>query len=234
MPKSPALQRPTVNNERLEAHATAIRDVIHELQKRTLDDIVVVGRHLIAAKALAGPGHWLEWLGQNVGLSDRTAQRFMAVARQGRSANLSDLNMPISAMYQITARSVPEPAREAIVEKAKTAKVTHREVVETVRATKSSLEKPRPVAVQPAKTEPPTAQIQHTEPADAPFNWLLFVSRAETNSRFFERNQEEWQAAILQSSQMPPELRGRLLDCLATLVDQADTMIATFEVPTTH
>ena len=93
----------------------------------------------------------------------------MQVARQGKSAKLADLNMPISAMYQITARSVPEPTRKAITKKAATTKVTHREVVETVRAAKP-VTKPRLVST----AEPPTYQIQHTEPVDAPFDWSTF------------------------------------------------------------
>ena len=56
-PPSNVRPRPTENARRLAEHAEAIRDTIRELQKRTLDDIVVIGRHLIAAKELAGPGH---------------------------------------------------------------------------------------------------------------------------------------------------------------------------------
>ena len=228
MPKSMTLQRDTENVRVLEEHAEAIR----ELRRKTIDNVIKIGKRLILAKDFAGPGNWLAWLKDEFGWSDQTARNFINVAR--RSTNFLNMKLPVSSLYLLAAPSTPPTVRKAVVKKARTTKVTHREVVEIVRAAKSSLEKPRSVAVQSARAEPPPRQIQHTEPTDAPFNWPLFVARAEASSNFFERHQDEWREAIRRKSQMPSELRDRLLDCLASLVDQADTMIATFEVPTTH
>ena len=63
----------------------------------------------------------------------------------------------------------------------------------------------------------------------------LFVSRAESNAHvLIKRWEEEWRGAIERNSQMPAELRVRLLDCLKSHADDVNDMIATFEVPTTH
>lgn len=152
MPKSPTPQRLIPNAERLAEHAEAIAEAISMLEKKTIDSFIEIGAHLIAAKDLAGHGHWLVWLDQNFGWSDRTAQRLMQVARQGKSASLSDLNMPISSLYQITARSVPETVRDTVIAQAKTAKMTGRKVVETIAAARP--EPPPQAAGQPARAEP--------------------------------------------------------------------------------
>ena len=152
----------------------------------------------------------------------------MQVARQGQSANLADLNVPISSLYQLTAPSTPEAARKTVAKKAKVAKVTHREIVETVAAAKPVTQKPR---TQPVRMEPPTYQLEHAErdPEELP-NFLLFVSRVEARaSSLFEREPDEWQAATKHKADMPTELRDRLTDCLKALVDRAIVLIAEFE-----
>jgi hypothetical protein len=175
--------------------------------------------------------------------SERTARRYMQVAR---SAKLADLNVPISSLYQLTAPSTPPTVRDAVVKKAKTTKVTHQEVTQAVTAAKPVSEKPRTVVVQHTRTtsEPRKAVVQQRKvepvsepkPDEAPPNFLLFTSRVEAHCSFlFEREPEEWRAAIRHKADMPAELRDRVASALKAVVDQAIAMIAEFEeTRTTH
>jgi hypothetical protein len=56
------------------------------------------------AKRRVGHGKFLCWLGAEFGWSDKTAERFMSVdALAGKIDNLSDLELPISALYLLAA-----------------------------------------------------------------------------------------------------------------------------------
>jgi hypothetical protein len=55
---------------------------------------IEAGNLLIEAKATIGHGHWLPWLKQHVGVSERTAQGYMRIARLGlKSATVADLGL---------------------------------------------------------------------------------------------------------------------------------------------
>ena len=57
------------------------------------------GQHLIAAKALAGYGHWLPWLKQELGwASESSALRFMHIAELAKSFRLTDLDIDYSSL----------------------------------------------------------------------------------------------------------------------------------------
>lgn len=52
------------------------------LKQRTGEDILEIGKRLIEAKAQLGHGDWETWLAEKVEFTDRTAQRFMKLARE--------------------------------------------------------------------------------------------------------------------------------------------------------
>ena len=55
---------------------------------------IAAGRLLIEAKALIGHGRWSRWLKENVGFSERTAQRYMQLVNSGvKTATLADLGI---------------------------------------------------------------------------------------------------------------------------------------------
>lgn len=55
---------------------------------------IEAGHLLLEAKLAVGHGNWLPWLKQNVGLSERTAQGYMRLARLGmKSATVADLGL---------------------------------------------------------------------------------------------------------------------------------------------
>src|SRR5262245_45152690 len=114
MPTAPAVQDLTTESADLREHADAIRD----LGKRTVENIIAIGRHLSEAKLIAGHGNWLPWLNREFGWKEDTARRFMQVFELSKSRNLRDLDVPVSALYLLAAPSTPEEAREEVIERA--------------------------------------------------------------------------------------------------------------------
>jgi hypothetical protein len=93
---------------------------IREAAKRTAQGIVQIGQWLSEAKGRLKHGQWLPWLRTEFGWSDRTAQNFLQVHRAFKSANFSDLEIDVSALYLIAAPKTPQPVRAAIIERAQT------------------------------------------------------------------------------------------------------------------
>jgi hypothetical protein len=104
-----------LDNPALAEHASAIR----ALGKQTVENVIEIGDHLTKAKKIAGHGNWLPWLEREFGWDERTAQRFMSVQElASKSDNLSDLNLPLSALYMLAAPSIPPEARDEIIARA--------------------------------------------------------------------------------------------------------------------
>src|SRR6202044_2192582 len=66
--------------------------------KRGVEHVIAAGELLIEAKAQLKHGEWLPWLEEHCGLSDRTARRYMRVARYkdklgGENGHVSDLSL---------------------------------------------------------------------------------------------------------------------------------------------
>jgi hypothetical protein len=93
-------------------------DRIRERIKKTVADIVEVGNDLLAVKEALPHGQFLPWLRAEFGWSERSAQNFMSVAEQFKSAKIADLPIQPSAAYFLAAPSVPDEARLKAVEKA--------------------------------------------------------------------------------------------------------------------
>jgi hypothetical protein len=104
-----------IDNPVLIEHAEAIRN----LGKRVIKDVIEIGRRLAAAKELCGHGNWLPWLDREFGWEETTARRFMSVYElAGKSGNLQDLSLPVSAIYLLAAPSTPDEARDEIIKRA--------------------------------------------------------------------------------------------------------------------
>lgn len=105
-----------------------LTDEIRERVKRTARDIIEIGERLIRVKERLGHGRFLDWLDAEFDWSERTAERLIGVAEAFKSDNLSDLDMAPSAMYALSAPSVPPEVRELAIEKATNGHhVTHTE-----------------------------------------------------------------------------------------------------------
>lgn len=93
-------------------------DRIRERVKKTVEDIIAVGNDLLAVKEALPHGQFLPWLKAEFGWSERSAQNFMSVAEQFKSAKIADLPIQPSAAYLLAAPSIPDEARQKAVEKA--------------------------------------------------------------------------------------------------------------------
>jgi hypothetical protein len=121
-------------------------DTIRRLGKRATADIdsivtttaIEIGRHLTEAKAEVGHGHFGNWIDKEFGWSDRTARNFMYVyALSLKSETVSDLRLPMRALYLLAAPSTPEQARTEILERAEAGEpVTGVEVKEAIKRVK--------------------------------------------------------------------------------------------------
>jgi Protein of unknown function (DUF3102) len=112
MSSNPASRIRTAAQRALAEHANEIR----KLGKRTIEDIIEIGKHLIAAKELAGHGYWLSWLKQELGwASESSALRYMHVAELSESVSLTDLDIDLAALYRLAAPSTPSEVVEHVV-----------------------------------------------------------------------------------------------------------------------
>jgi Protein of unknown function (DUF3102) len=93
-------------------------DRIRERIKKTVEDIIEVGNDLLAVKEALPHGQFLPWLKAEFGWSEWTAQNFMSVTEQFKSAKIADLPIQSSAAYLLAGPSVPDEARQKAVEKA--------------------------------------------------------------------------------------------------------------------
>ena len=69
--------------------------------RKGLEEFRVAGEALIRAKAQLGHGRWLPWVKQHLAFTERTARRYMAVARNwGKSDSVSDLTAPFDVLAE--------------------------------------------------------------------------------------------------------------------------------------
>lgn len=90
-----------------------ITDEILDAKRTGGEAILTIGRCLIEAKDMLPHGEWLPWLNERVELSERTAQKFMKLAREWSNPNtLADLGASKALMLL----ALPEGEREQFVE----------------------------------------------------------------------------------------------------------------------
>lgn len=80
-------------------------------QAAALQHAIAAGEALIDAKRLVPHGGWLPWVAENCDFGERTARRYMLIARN--RSRVSDLNSVRDALAFIAgeAELVPAPAR---------------------------------------------------------------------------------------------------------------------------
>lgn len=95
----------------LAADIKATHKAIKASAEQMAEQAIAAGNLLIEAKAAVRHGEWRSWLDINVGMSERSAQRYMQLARSGmKSATVADLG--IRAAVEALASSHPEPRRD--------------------------------------------------------------------------------------------------------------------------
>ena len=80
------------------ARIRAEHEAVGYAMKRSLGHALAAGKLLIEAKAQVPHGRWLPWLREHCQVPERSAQRYMLLARhapelEAKSANLADLTM---------------------------------------------------------------------------------------------------------------------------------------------
>lgn len=86
---------------------------ILEAKRTGGEAVLTIGRGLMEAKGMLSHGEWLPWLAEQVGFSERQAQRFMRLSREYSNPTLvSDLG----ARKALALLALPEPEREEFVE----------------------------------------------------------------------------------------------------------------------
>lgn len=88
-----------------------LAESIRSNYRKSVEHLLKVGLDLIEAKKLCPDGMWVEWLGQNFGMSIRTAQNLMAVAREFSGREISG-DISNKVLYALAAPSVPESVRD--------------------------------------------------------------------------------------------------------------------------
>jgi len=99
----------------LAEHAEAIR----RRGKQMVSDAIEIGRRLAESKSLLAHGEWLPWLEREFQWSERTAQNFLRIHELSlKSANIADLELPMTGLYLLAAPSTPEAVRDDVLARA--------------------------------------------------------------------------------------------------------------------
>ncbi len=105
---------------------------IHELVKRSAQDIIDIGGMLIDVKDVLEHGQFLNWLACEFDWSDQTARNLMHVhERFGQNQNVFEFAPTV--LYLLAAPSTPDEAVEEVFERAEHGEtITHKKVRETI------------------------------------------------------------------------------------------------------
>lgn len=125
---------------------------IREKVKRTIEDIIEVGKELLAVKEVVGHGNFGAWLRAEFGWTDRTARNFMAVAEQfgPKTETLSEMKIDPTAAYLLAAPSAPDEARQQAIERAEAGEQVTTAVAKEILAEARKKKRPRRQKTLPA------------------------------------------------------------------------------------
>ena len=108
----------------------AVTGEILEAKRTGGEAILTIGRCLMEAKAMLPHGEWLPWLNEQAELSERTAQKFMKLAREWTNPNtLADLGASKALMLL----ALPEGEREQFAEDHNVIDMSARQLSEAIR-----------------------------------------------------------------------------------------------------
>jgi hypothetical protein len=99
--------------------------------KRTAEDIIEIGKDLIAVKEKLPHGKFLPWITSEFEMSHVMATKFMQVAERFNGQILNNLIFSPTTLYELAAPSTPDEVVEQVMEKAENGEtVTAKEVKE--------------------------------------------------------------------------------------------------------
>lgn len=89
---------------------------IRQLHRRSVANIIEIGRRLSECKQLLGHGHWQPWLQREFKWSERTARNYILLYEYfGKTESVADLAIDLSSLYLIAAGSTPPEARTEVI-----------------------------------------------------------------------------------------------------------------------
>lgn len=107
-----------------------ITDEILDAKRAGGEAILTIGRCLIEAKDMLSHGEWLPWLNEQVELSERTAQKFMKLAREWSNPSaLADLG----ATKVLMLLALPKDERDNFVEDNNIVDMTTRQLEQAIK-----------------------------------------------------------------------------------------------------
>ena len=184
----------------------AITNDILEAKRRGGEAILTIGRCLTEAKQSLPHGEWLPWLNERVELSERTAQKFMKLAREWSNPNtLADLGASKALMLL----ALPDSERERFAEDHNVIDMSARQMEQAIRERKEAQE-----AAARAEAEAKTA-----EEARAKMEEDMKLLNARLSGAQEDREQAAQAAARLEAEL--EELKARPVEvAVETVVDQ--------------
>ena len=117
---------------------------IKALISKTGKDIVKIGENLIRAKEIIGHGKFGIWLEKEFAWSERTARRFMNVAKHFKSDTVSDLKVSAKALYLLASPSTPDEVREKIISQGSEEEVSAPDVKQAIEEATEGPERKKP------------------------------------------------------------------------------------------
>ena len=184
----------------------AITNDILEAKRRGGEAILTIGRCLTEAKQSLPHGEWLPWLNERVELSERTAQKFMKLAREWSNPNtLADLGASKALMLL----ALPDSERERLAGDHNVIDRSARQLEQAIRERKEAQE-----AAARAEAEAKTA-----EEARAKMEEDMKLLNARLSGAQEDREQAAQAAARLEAEL--EELKARPVEvAVETVVDQ--------------
>ena len=100
------------------------------IRERMRSAIIEIGRDLIAAKAKLGHGSFGKWLADNFQMTERTAQNYMRAAECfGDQIRNPVSDLPPTAIYALSAPSVPADVRRDILQRIEAGKLAPKDAI---------------------------------------------------------------------------------------------------------
>lgn len=170
---------------------------ILDLKREAGEAILDIGARLIEAKGMLSHGEWLPWLNERVELSERTAQKFMKLAREWSNPNtLADLGASKALMLL----AVPAEERDSFVAEHNVIDMSARQLEQAI--------KDRDEARKAAETA--RADAAAAEAARAKMEADMKVVNATLESAREEKERADQEAARLERELT--ELKNRPVD----------------------
>ena len=168
--------------------------------------ILTIGRCLIEAKGMLPHGEWLPWLTEQVELSERTAQKFMRIAREWSNPSaLADLGATKALMLLV----LPKDEREQFVAEDNVVDMTSRQLEQAIKERDEAKAKAEQAATEQRAAEEARAKMEED---------MRLLNARLAGSR------EDWDKAMQDVARLEAELeelKAKPVDvAVETVVDQ--------------